>query len=127
MIELESQGRGHSRAADPPLHLCEFPLLLYTDFERRGEAFYGPYPHQRTAILKALSGLSILVGTGTGTGKTVDAFACLHWSLSNGLIGVYLVPHKRLLWQVWEKVVAFFNMPTLHAPTQERVREGSAY
>src|SRR5688572_5320149 len=55
------------------------------------------YPHQEEAILHLLDGKHVVLGTPTGSGKSLVALALHYLALSAGLRSVYTCPVKALV------------------------------
>ena len=55
-----------------------------------------PYPHQEEAILELFQNKNVILGTPTGSGKTLVALALQFKSLCEGRRSYYTVPIKAL-------------------------------
>lgn len=97
-------------------HLVEHLLTNAGDRARIGEMFL-PLdkahdqlrPFQKNGIRFILQGSNLFVTERTGAGKTIIGLVCLWTALTNKRIGVYLVPHTRLLAQKAGQIRAFFG------------------
>ncbi|HUX98376.1 MAG TPA: helicase-related protein, partial [Candidatus Deferrimicrobium sp.] len=105
-------------AAQHPLEWVQKPAqmrlskvfeLVVEDAERDGFSFNELRPFQLEGILEIAQNRSIFVISGTGSGKTTLAKPCMGMALVNGQVGVYLVPHIRLLDEKAEALQQFFK------------------
>ncbi|NVM31546.1 MAG: hypothetical protein HWN65_22100, partial [Candidatus Helarchaeota archaeon] len=118
---IQNESHAFSKLPAPRrIHLSQFPELLARSFLQRNLRLSDLYDHQRKAVKKGLFlGKNLVVRTDTDTGKTDIAFIYEFRRLLRGLVGVYLVPHKRLLVDKRWQLENFFTASSGSAPPQE--------
>jgi hypothetical protein len=70
---------------------------------------YKPWPHQQDAVLDLLTGSSVILGTPTGSGKSMVAQALMFDALATGKRGWYTAPIKALVSEKFFDFVSIFG------------------